>query len=164
MKVRLWNKLESFLRCEEQLWPDCGGPSNTFLPPHAPSEAAKPPKPVPFRVQAETQVNCFKPLYSVTVVNLVRGAEGVPRGGTGGPKASTSAARGPGPPGRGPSPKILGRYFINTGPRRTGSGTGPHVIATDPRAVRGGRTACAMEVQRLARRPPTVSLELRVKV
>ena len=23
------------MRCEEQLWPDCGGPSNTFLPPHA---------------------------------------------------------------------------------------------------------------------------------
>ena len=35
MKVRFRNKLESFVRCEEQLWPDCGGPSNTFLPPHA---------------------------------------------------------------------------------------------------------------------------------
>ena len=35
MKVRFWNKLESFVRCEEQLWPDCGRPSNTFLPPHA---------------------------------------------------------------------------------------------------------------------------------
>ena len=23
------------MRCEEQLWPDCGGPSDTFLPPHA---------------------------------------------------------------------------------------------------------------------------------
>ena len=32
MKVRFRNKLESFVRCEEQLWPDCGGPSNTFLP------------------------------------------------------------------------------------------------------------------------------------
>ena len=28
-------KLGSLVRCEEQLWPDCGGPSNTFLPPHA---------------------------------------------------------------------------------------------------------------------------------
>ena len=35
MKARFRNKLESFVRCEEQLWPDCGGPSNTFLPPHA---------------------------------------------------------------------------------------------------------------------------------
>ena len=35
MKVRFRNKLESFVRCEAQLWPDCGGPSNTFLPPHA---------------------------------------------------------------------------------------------------------------------------------
>ena len=35
VKVRFWNKLESFVRCEEQLWPDCGGPSNNFLPPHA---------------------------------------------------------------------------------------------------------------------------------
>ena len=23
------------MRCEKQHWPDCGGPSNTFLPPHA---------------------------------------------------------------------------------------------------------------------------------
>ena len=35
MKVTFRNKLESFVRCEEQLWPDCGGPSTTFLPPHA---------------------------------------------------------------------------------------------------------------------------------
>ena len=35
MKVRFRNKLESFVRCEEQVWRDCGGPSNTFLPPHA---------------------------------------------------------------------------------------------------------------------------------
>ena len=35
MKVRFRNKLESFVRCEKQHWPDCGGPSNTFLPPHA---------------------------------------------------------------------------------------------------------------------------------
>ena len=34
VKVRFRNKLESFVRCEAQLWPDCGGPSNTFLPPH----------------------------------------------------------------------------------------------------------------------------------
>ena len=34
VKVRFRNKLESFVRCEEQLWPDCGGPSDTFLPPH----------------------------------------------------------------------------------------------------------------------------------
>ena len=35
MKVKFWNKLESFVRREEQLWPDCGRPSNSFLPPHA---------------------------------------------------------------------------------------------------------------------------------
>ena len=35
MKVGFRNKLESFVRCEEQLWPDCGGPL-TFLPPYAP--------------------------------------------------------------------------------------------------------------------------------
>ena len=35
MKVRFWNKLESFVRREEQLWPDGGRPSNTFLPLHA---------------------------------------------------------------------------------------------------------------------------------
>ena len=33
MKVRFRNKLESFVRCEKQHWPDCGGPFNTFLPP-----------------------------------------------------------------------------------------------------------------------------------
>ena len=35
MKVRFRNKLESVVRREEQLWPDGGRPSNTFLPPHA---------------------------------------------------------------------------------------------------------------------------------
>ena len=30
MKVRFRNMLESFVRCEKQHWPDCGGPSNTF--------------------------------------------------------------------------------------------------------------------------------------
>ena len=34
MKVRCWNKLESFVSFEEQLWPDCGRPSNIFLPRH----------------------------------------------------------------------------------------------------------------------------------
>ena len=28
-------RLESLVRCEEQLWPDCGRPSDTILPPHA---------------------------------------------------------------------------------------------------------------------------------
>ena len=50
MKVRFRNKLESFVRCEKQHWPDCGGPSNTFSHP-TPSKAAKPPKPIPFRVR-----------------------------------------------------------------------------------------------------------------
>ena len=49
MKVRLWNKLDSFVRREEQLWTDCGRPSSTFLS-LTTSEAAKPPKPIPFRV------------------------------------------------------------------------------------------------------------------
>ena len=35
MKVRRWNKLESFVGREEHLWPDCERPSNSFLPPHA---------------------------------------------------------------------------------------------------------------------------------
>ena len=30
MKVRFRNKLESFVRCEEQLWPDCGGHLTLF--------------------------------------------------------------------------------------------------------------------------------------
>ena len=29
------DQLESSVRREEQVWPDCGGPSNTFLLPHA---------------------------------------------------------------------------------------------------------------------------------
>ena len=28
-------RLDSFAKCEEQSWPDSGGPSSTFIPPHA---------------------------------------------------------------------------------------------------------------------------------
>ena len=41
VKVRMQKRLESFVRCEEQLWLDCGGPSNSFSHP-TPSKAAKP--------------------------------------------------------------------------------------------------------------------------
>ena len=33
--VGMQTSCESFVKCEEQPWPDCGGPSNTFIPPHA---------------------------------------------------------------------------------------------------------------------------------
>ena len=35
------------MRCEEQRWPDCGGLSNTFLPPHT-VPVSKATKPIPF--------------------------------------------------------------------------------------------------------------------
>ena len=49
MKVRLWNKLESFVRREEQQWSNFGKPSKFFSHPTL-SEATKPLKPIPFRV------------------------------------------------------------------------------------------------------------------
>ena len=32
VKVGMQTSLESFENCEEQPWPDCGGPSNTLIP------------------------------------------------------------------------------------------------------------------------------------
>ena len=32
--VGMPTSFESFVNCEEQPWPDCGGPSHTVIPPH----------------------------------------------------------------------------------------------------------------------------------
>ena len=75
MKVRFSNKLESFVRCEEQLWLDCGGPSNTFLPPDT------------VRGGKATQTYSFHPFWDV------------PSGGCGflGPRATLCQGRQGGP-------------------------------------------------------------------
>ena len=35
VKVGMQTRFESFVKCDEQPWPDSGGPSNIFIPPHA---------------------------------------------------------------------------------------------------------------------------------
>ena len=46
---KLQGNVECIVACEVLPWPDCRRPSDTFTHP-TPSEAAKPPEPVPFRV------------------------------------------------------------------------------------------------------------------
>ena len=35
VQVGMQTRFESFVKCEEQPWPDSGGPPNMFIPPHA---------------------------------------------------------------------------------------------------------------------------------
>ena len=63
-------KLEGFVRCEEQLWPNFGGPFNTFLPLHAVQDSKATQPIIPFRDYAETQVGVGTTTKSIPLRSL----------------------------------------------------------------------------------------------
>ena len=147
MKFRLWNKLETFVRREEQLWPDCGRPSSTFPP--------TPRRPRRFRPKLRQQSTSKNFFRFRTIVSGgckspsrfeggCRGARRVlggfgrsfPAGsqGVSGGKAPKMQLLSTRPTWPGQRPPHVSPDFMK------GTSTGPHVGATDPRAVRGGRT------------------------
>ena len=112
-------RLESFVRCEEQLWPECGGPSNTFLPPRPRRQS----HPNPFLVEFRPKLKCNCLLQKFIPPPMVRHVENWLTGGS-----QRGFRRGR----RGRVVTLLGDLVS----MRTGS---PIVGATDVLAVGGGQ-------------------------